>query len=209
MTREVHSLLMKTCSECKKSKSEDSFYIDYRNPEQPGLKSQCKMCNYSGHRRWKKNNLASAQESARRWYKGNKVKAHSATCKWKKENPEKSRVILNRYRSKRVLIDPGFRLRMRLRTRINMAVRAQDGKKAFRTIELLGCSIEHLRLWITFYFRPGMSWSNYGEWQIDHQRPCASFDLTDPTQQKECFHYTNLQPLWAEDNLRKGDKYGD
>ena len=52
-------------------------------------------------------------------------------------------------------------------------------------------------------FVPGMTWDNQGEWHIDHVIPCAAFDLTDPAQQSECFHYTNLQPLWAVDNLKK------
>lgn len=52
-----------------------------------------------------------------------------------------------------------------------------------------------------------MSWENYGEWHIDHIKPCSSFDLSDPKQQKECFNYTNLQPLWAIDNLKKSYKY--
>ena len=52
-----------------------------------------------------------------------------------------------------------------------------------------------------------MSWDNYGKWHIDHVRPCSSFDLTDAKQQEECFHYTNLQPLWAAENLQKGSKW--
>jgi len=91
-----------------------------------------------------------------------------------------------------------------LRTRINAVLRGRS--KSARTKELLGCSIEHLKVWLTFYFQPGMSWSNYGAWHVDHREPCASFDLSDPSQQKECFHYTNLQPLWASENLSKRDK---
>jgi hypothetical protein len=54
-----------------------------------------------------------------------------------------------------------------------------------------------------------MSWENHGEWHIDHIRPCASFsDLTQLEQQKQCCHYTNLQPLWAIDNILKSDKWG-
>lgn len=55
-------------------------------------------------------------------------------------------------------------------------------------------------------FREGMSWVNHGEWHVDNIRPCAIFDLTRVAEQKVCFHYTNLQPLWAEENLRKNDK---
>ena len=56
-------------------------------------------------------------------------------------------------------------------------------------------------------FVDGMSWDNYGEWEIDHIRPCASFDLTDVGEQLKCFHYTNLQPLWMIDNIIKKDKW--
>ena len=58
-------------------------------------------------------------------------------------------------------------------------------------------------------FQPGMSWDNHGYdgWHVDHIRPCASFDLTDEEQVRKCFHYTNLQPLWAKDNLRKGSEW--
>jgi len=55
-------------------------------------------------------------------------------------------------------------------------------------------------------FIAGMSWANYGEWHIDHKKPCALFDLRDTDQQRACFHYSNLQPLWAFDNRSKGAK---
>ena len=54
-----------------------------------------------------------------------------------------------------------------------------------------------------------MSWENHGTWHIDHRVPCAKFDLTKKEEQEKCFHYTNLQPLWAKDNLSKGNKYDE
>lgn len=95
---------------------------------------------------------------------------------------------------------------MRLATRVRMALKGQD--KATSTMLLVGCSIAQLKQHLEKQFQPGMSWDTCGEngWEIDHIRPCASFDLKDPEQQKACFHYTNLQPLWAIDNRRKGAK---
>ena len=55
--------------------------------------------------------------------------------------------------------------------------------------------------------RPGMTKKNYGKWQVDHIRPCATFDLSISEEQMRCFHYTNLQPLWAEDNKKKSAKW--
>jgi len=89
--------------------------------------------------------------------------------------------------------------------------------KSASTVELLGCSIEELKIYLQGFFQPGMTWDNYGNpdgdhkksWHVDHIRPCASFDLSDPIEQRECFHYTNLQPLWGKDNLSKGDKWDD
>lgn len=98
------------------------------------------------------------------------------------------------------------RLYQRLGGRIYAALSGR-ASKSFRTAELTGCSIENLKLWLAQKFQPGMTWENFGEWHIDHIRPCSSFDLTCPQQQRHCFHYTNLQPLWARDNLRKGAKW--
>ncbi len=81
---------------------------------------------------------------------------------------------------------------------------AASAKKALSAALLVGCSTEELKIYLEKQFTDGMSWNNYGEWHIDHIRPCASFDLSDLSQQIECFHYTNLRPLWAEDNKSKG-----
>lgn len=94
-----------------------------------------------------------------------------------------------------------------LRTLTKNQLIKNGGSKSVKTEALLGCSIICARQHLEAQFLPGMSWDNHGEWHIDHIRPCASFDLTDLEQQKECFHYTNLQPLWAADNLRKSDTW--
>jgi hypothetical protein len=71
---------------------------------------------------------------------------------------------------------------------------------------LLGCSIIEFRQHLEKQFVNGMKWENYGEWHIDHIIPCSSFDLSKIDEQKKCFHYTNQQPLWKIDNLRKGNR---
>lgn len=82
------------------------------------------------------------------------------------------------------------------------------GSKSKRAQELIGCTIVELRLHLEKQFRPGMTWDNhnYHGWHIDHIKPLASFDLSDPEQQKQAFHYSNLQPLWAKENISKRDK---
>jgi hypothetical protein len=99
--------------------------------------------------------------------------------------------------------DLKYKLMCLSRSRIGDALRGR-GAKSHRTTRLIGCSIEHLRQHLEAQFTEGMTWDNHGEWHIDHIRPCASFDLTHEQQQLECFNYTNLQPLWAKDNLSKG-----
>jgi hypothetical protein len=93
-----------------------------------------------------------------------------------------------------------------LRNRVRSALRVFRAKKENKTLDLLGCNISFLMGYLTTKFTENMTWENYGKWHIDHKIPCASFDLTNIEEQKKCFHYTNLQPLWAVDNLRKKDK---
>lgn len=94
-----------------------------------------------------------------------------------------------------------------LRQRVHKAVKAQRSYKGSRTRELIGCSYQELRDHLAAQFEPGMSWDNHGEWEIDHIRPVASFDLTDPREQEKCFHFSNLQPLWRSANRSKAAKW--
>jgi hypothetical protein len=94
----------------------------------------------------------------------------------------------------------------RVRSRIYGAVKGKSAMK-LRTEDLIGCSMANLRDHIENHFDLWMGWHNYGRWHIDHIRPCASFDLTDASQAKQCFHYTNLRPLPARENISKGSKW--
>tara|TARA_R110001583_G_C5458942_1_gene391702 strand:- start:18 stop:599 length:582 start_codon:yes stop_codon:yes gene_type:complete len=109
--------------------------------------------------------------------------------------------------NKKLKEDPNFKLKQILSHRVYLALKAKGISKSKRTKELLGCTTEELWMHLKENFTEGMTVENYGLWHIDHIKPCALFDLTDPKQQEECFHYTNLQPLWAIDNIRKGKTY--
>lgn len=133
-------------------------------------------------------------------------------AKYRKDNPEAVKAANKNWRiNNRAHIrvqhikyyqQPNFRMARILSCRIRKVLKGIN--KSAKTLDLLGCSIEFFRAYLEKQFKPGMTWENYGAWHVDHKRPCAKFDLTDPAQQRECFHYTNLQPLWALDNLRKG-----
>lgn len=100
--------------------------------------------------------------------------------------------------------NPNIRLIHNLRVRLYEVLKGKI--KTSSTLNLLGCSVDELWIYLESQFQPGMTRENYGTWHIDHIKPCSSFDFTDPDQQKKCFHYTNLQPLWAEDNIKKSNK---
>ena len=100
--------------------------------------------------------------------------------------------------------DVGFRIACNLRNRVSMAIKGNI--KRGKTLELLGCDILTLKNHLQNKFSKGMTWNNYGAWHIDHIEPCVAFDLSKEEEQKKCMHYTNLQPLWAKDNLIKHSK---
>lgn len=114
------------------------------------------------------------------------------------------------YNKKRYKEDPYYRSVFLIRSRIGKVLRERNIGKQDKTYDLLGCSKEEFIKYFENKFSDGMSWDKVGKYiHIDHIRPCISFDLKNVEEQKKCFHYTNLQPLWATDNLKKGSKYKD
>ncbi len=115
---------------------------------------------------------------------------------WRTKNKER----VNAYRREFYKNNPIAKLRHNLRKRISRSLRSGS------CIENLGCTLEQLKVHLESKFQNGMTWENYGRhgWHVDHIRPLSAFDLTDVSQLKVACHYSNLQPLWATDNLRKG-----
>ena len=162
-------------------------------------------------REWKEKNPEKVKASRKKHYEKvkdtdeYKIMSIEARIKYKTKRKERH---LERMRT-----DPQYKLGDILRKSVNKYLK---GYKSDHTIELLGCSIAEFQEHLESQFIEGMSWENYGvyrvdeerRWHCDHILPCTSFDLTDPEQQKECFHYTNFQPLWGDLNISKGNKKG-
>jgi hypothetical protein len=170
-------------------------------------------------RKYREENKDKQKEHEREYYVKNGDKIRKDKNKYREENKDKLRERERKYReenkdkmredrNKRYKKDPNFKLGSLIRGRIREALKNNNIKKTSKSAELLGCSILEAREHIEKQFKKGMTWDNHGfkGWHIDHIMPCASFDLTDSDQQKKCFHYTNLQPLWAHENMSKGAK---
>ena len=152
-----------------------------------------------------KNNKKRILKRNKIYFINNKEKINQNNRNWYQLNKEKVKKYVRKYNYNKYIIDINYRIRCNLRHRIWGALKYNY--KSISTMILIGCSLKKLKQHLKSQFLEGMSWNNYGKWHVDHIRPCASFDLSKPKEQKKCFNYTNLQPLWAKDNLRKKDKY--
>jgi len=108
------------------------------------------------------------------------------------------------------------RYRTNLKTKISASLRSRlihslkNNSKLDSAINLLGCSINIFKHYLESQFKPEMNWNNHGKiWEIDHIKPCSSFDLTNIEQQKQCFHYTNMQPLFKTTEIAESFGYNE
>ncbi len=165
-------------------------------------------------------NPEAANEQRRRWTANNPEKSRAIKSRWKSKNTEylsdynarrnsteEQRAYKRRWQAARVRGNLQYGLAQACRDRLCKAIRGR--RKSGSTLELIGCSPDELRAHLESQFLAGMTWDNWttNGWHIDHIKPLASFDLSDHDQQRVAFHYTNLRPLWAVDNLRKGARW--
>jgi hypothetical protein len=173
-------------------------------------------------------NKDALREARRKRHAERPAASHESTRKWRAANPDALRLAqqayrdANRdrinarikgwrernlqYRRERYASNVEFRLAHSLRAALAKALRSSGLRKSEPTFALVGCTRGELRLHLEAQFQPGMSWANYGKWHIDHRRPICTFTLADPAQQKIAFHFSNLRPLWAEENLSRPRK---
>lgn len=135
-----------------------------------------------------------------------KIRAQCKTCDKEQRAATSSQraAYMKNYEKARKAADPGFKRLKILRSKLSNVLNGQGLAATHELALLLDCSVPHFLMYLAQQFLPGMRSDNHGEWEIDHIRPCALFDLTDPEQQRLCFHHTNLQPLWAAENRSKG-----
>ena len=211
----IFIIKMKKCSHCKNNK--ELLEFSKSKSTKDGLQYKCKLCEKESNKKARQKNPNSKyynqnkeyyKEYYDNWINNNREKWNKYINNYRKENLEKIREYQNIWVKNKYNTDINYRLKTNIRSKITDILNMQNILKKERTIKYLGCSIKEFKIYLENKFQEGMSWDNYGKygWHVDHIIPCSSFDLTDIEQQKICFHYTNLQPLWAKDNLQKSNK---
>lgn len=210
---------MKVCCKCMESKSLDCYAKD--KSKKDGLHSVCKDCRkkyleqyYSAPSKREYKNKAASERHAQKRVELNKkaLNSYYANIESRREkrkqqywkDPEKAKLAAKEYMYQRIKQDPLYKLKVRYRKRVWEAYRSKGYTKRSKTFDLLGCSHDVFKAHIETKFVDGMNWDNYGEWHVDHIIPFAS--AKNEQEVAALCHYTNLQPLWASDNLRKGAK---
>lgn len=206
-------LLVRTRKPQKRNKNPmDRYYADHEQSKKTNRENAKKRYDarkadpaFMAKRRqrlqgYRESNRDKYRERNREWSRSNPDKIRKATKLWAINNPEKHKAARRRNENR-----PSRKILSRLRCRLRQFV--NDGKaKSERMHKLIACTPAHLVAHLQSLFTGGMTWANMGAWHIDHIRPCASFDLTKSDDMSACWHWTNLQPLWAKDNIAKGCK---
>lgn len=156
-------------------------------------------------KKWRDENKEKNRQKNRDRYHANKEKYQASHRAWMKANRDK----VNSYRRKKRRDDLQYRISENLRASFKQALASQlkSSFKSNASFTLLGCSFEQLKKHLESGFQQGMSWKNYGDWHIDHIKPLCMHDLSLKSEQKSACHYTNLQPLWADQNSSKGGRW--
>jgi hypothetical protein len=214
-----NTITYKTCSKCGVEKPLNDFYKNKNCKD--GYRNVCKTCCKEKQNQYRNDNRDNILEKNKEYYNDNRdsILEKKKIEYYEDEYNKKENVILRKeerhikalenrkeyqkeYRNKRRKEDGLFRLKYNIRRRIKDFL----DNKVLKTEQIIGCSWEELKQHIEKQFQPGMTWDNHGQygWHIDHHTPLATAKTEQDVYRLN--HYTNLKPLWWEENLKKGDK---
>ena len=208
------------CKACEATKSSEYYHKNKEKCREYYHNNKEKII--ANKREYRQNNKEKIAAKDRKYYQNNKEKIIAKDRKYRQENKEKVAARERKYRQKNKeklkarsrkymrqrRLDPEFNLICRLRCRMYNAVkRAGLDKKCDSSSKLLGISYQGLKEWLEAQFTEGMTWENRSDWHVDHRVPCDAFDMTVEENQRICFWYKNLQPLWATQNIQKSNTY--
>jgi len=186
--------MQKICIKCELLKDITLFSKGIRHKD--GLYPYCKKCEQLNNQKYYKENKDKELLRVKQYQSENK----ETVRKTRQKRIDKTRIYNRNYKRERSKVDPLYKLKGNLRRSISHAFKGI--RKSKKSIELLGCSFEHAKAYLESQFQPGMTWENYGKWHIDHIIPLNSAKTIEEVE--KLWYYSNLQPLWAEDNLKKG-----
>lgn len=197
--------MKRICKICKTEKTISDYYVKKSGPTAGWIFTECKICSTNKALKWEANNKDRRRIRDNEFYAKNREKMAAKKRKYREREDfrDMERESRNKYVSKKMKTDPMFKARIAIRGRNRIWLKNRNFKKGTR--ELLGCSWLEFKSHIESLFQPGMTWDNHGTygWHYDHIFPLAKC-VTEEDLIRTC-HYTNIQPLWAKDNIRKGD----
>ena len=219
---------MKICSKCKIEKELSEFFNN--SAMKDGKSNYCKLCHAAEgakrkdtykEKKYYLNRKDKISIYGKQWYQENKERLKPIRKKYREDNQDKQidahkewyrnnrEDKLNKnaeYEKIQMLTNPLFRIKKNLRCRVSKILNGRVKHQG--TIQLLGCTIAEFKIHLESLFTDDMTWDNYGSyWHVDHIKPCSLFNLLLEEEQMKCFHYSNMQPLKAEDNLKKYNKF--
>jgi hypothetical protein len=196
----------KICSKCKEEKNICDFGND--RTRKNNLSYLCKKCLILKSKKYKENNKDKVTRSSKEYRKNNKERMKIARKEYIKKNKEKIKEYRRFYSDKKRKESTIVRISENIRRRILHILKSKKIHKKNKTLDILGCNFEYLKIYLENKFFEGMTWDNYGfdGWHIDHIIPLSTAQSEEEVY-RLC-HYTNLQPLWAKDNFAKGNKLG-
>lgn len=192
----------KLCNRCKAEKPLTEYNSDKSRKD--GLQNRCRPCKQEQDRQYGEKNKERRNKRSKAWREANPEKARATIKRWQEENPERYREIQRKHWNKSYNQN---KLKKIISGAIKRSLKGGWPSKAI--FEKLGYTVEQLKEHISSQFKEGMSWDNHGEWHIDHITPQSWLPFTSIEDDNflKCWSLSNLQPLWAKDNISKQDRY--